>query len=225
MKKLLYLGIVFLLGSCGANESESSVVPNELVNTVSNESESVALILNKGGRDVSTIKMGDLEVMNEDLDQMNCEDLEGLQIADFNDVPDKYSGIAFECYNGKVKAMGNVKDGKWTGLVRSWWDNGQLEGEAYFKDGKPQGTVRSWSPNGTRDAEINVKDGKMDGLSIAWDDNDILMEKRNYKKGKQDGLQRSWYNNGVLRKESNFKDGELLNSKCWDEQGNEVECQ
>ena len=65
----------------------------------------------------------------------------------------------------------------------------------------------------------------MDGLCIAWDDNDILMEKRNYKKGKQDGLQRSWYNNGVLRKESNFKDGELLNSKCWDEQGSEVECQ
>ena len=160
----------------------------------------------------------------ETVEQPNCDTIEGLQLVDINDVPDTYSGIAFECYNGKVSGMGNFKNGKFNGLVRSWWDNGQIEGEAYLKNGKLQGIVRSWSPNGTRDAEINYNDGQMDGFFTAWDNNDNLRYKRNYKKGKQDGLQRSWHTNGVLKKESNYKDGELLNSKCWDEEGKEIEC-
>ena len=47
MKKLLYLGIVLILGSCGSST------------------------VNVDGREVSTIKIGDLEVMTEDLGKMN----------------------------------------------------------------------------------------------------------------------------------------------------------
>jgi len=53
MKKILYLGIVLMFASCGANESES-------------ESSTV----NLDGREVSTIKIGNLEVMTEDLGDM-----------------------------------------------------------------------------------------------------------------------------------------------------------
>tara|TARA_B110000240_G_scaffold87088_1_gene99034 strand:+ start:815 stop:1201 length:387 start_codon:yes stop_codon:yes gene_type:complete len=47
MKKLLYLGIVLILGSCGSST------------------------VNVDGREVSTIKIGNLEVMTEDLGRMN----------------------------------------------------------------------------------------------------------------------------------------------------------
>ena len=50
MKKLLYLGIVLMFVSCGSNELEIS-----------------ASTANVSGREVSTIKIGDLEVMTEDL--------------------------------------------------------------------------------------------------------------------------------------------------------------
>jgi len=53
MQKILYLGIVLMFASCGANESES-------------ESSTV----NFTRREVSTIKIGNLEVMTEDLGKM-----------------------------------------------------------------------------------------------------------------------------------------------------------
>ena len=49
-----------MLGSCGANESDGA-----------NESESSSSTLNVDGREVSTIKLGDLEVMAEDLGWMD----------------------------------------------------------------------------------------------------------------------------------------------------------
>ncbi len=57
MKKILYLGIVLMFASCGANESES-------------ESSTV----NFTRREVSTIKIGNLEVMTEDLGKMTWDE-------------------------------------------------------------------------------------------------------------------------------------------------------
>ena len=48
MKFLLYLGIILMLASCGSNEST----------------------VNVNGREVSTVKIGNLEVMTEDLGDM-----------------------------------------------------------------------------------------------------------------------------------------------------------
>ena len=45
-----------------------------------------------------------------------------------------------------------------------------------------------------------------------------------YKDGKEDGKWTEWYENGQIKEEANFKDGELISEKCWDEDGNEKEC-
>jgi len=45
-----------------------------------------------------------------------------------------------------------------------------------------------------------------------------------YKDGKLDGLHTLWYENGQKLGEGTIKDGELISSKCWDEDGNEKEC-
>lgn len=63
MKKILYLGIVLMLGSCGEADSDEA-----------NESESVTSKVNMDGREVSTIKIGSLEILTEDLGKMTWED-------------------------------------------------------------------------------------------------------------------------------------------------------
>ncbi|MDC0100187.1 DUF1566 domain-containing protein [Crocinitomicaceae bacterium] len=85
MKNLLYLGIILMLASCGSNESENAApnesksittneseiaAPNESESITTNESESAASnesTVNMNGREVSTVKVGNLEVMTEDL--------------------------------------------------------------------------------------------------------------------------------------------------------------
>ena len=58
--------------------------------------------------------------------------------------------------------------------------------------------------------------------------NGILMEinpfEGTYKEGKKDGLWTYWYENGQKMEEETFKDGELISQECWDEDGNEKEC-
>ena len=75
MKNLLYLGIILMLASCGSNESESaasneleSAAPNESESAAPNELESAASNESERG---STVKIGNLEVMTEDLGEMN----------------------------------------------------------------------------------------------------------------------------------------------------------
>jgi hypothetical protein len=92
MKKLLYLGIVLMLASCGSDEVVTDP-SNESESAVSNESESATSTLNVSGREVSTIKIGkkynssfegnlQLEVTTEDLGpkkrRMNWEDAKKL---------------------------------------------------------------------------------------------------------------------------------------------------
>ena len=44
------------------------------------------------------------------------------------------------------------------------------------------------------------------------------------KDGKEDGLWTQWYENGQ-KEEGICKDGVLVTSKCWDEDGNEMNCE
>ena len=48
--------------------------------------------------------------------------------------------------------------------------------------------------------------------------------KGTYKNGKKDGLWTDWDENGKKLKEETYKDGELISQECWDEDGNEKEC-
>ncbi len=56
-----------------------------------------------------------------------------------------------------------------------------------------------------------------------WENNQLNFE-YNYKEGLADGLCRQWYVNGQLSIELNYKAGEILSQKCWDKDGNDIEC-
>ena len=78
--------------------------------------------------------------------------------------------------------------------------------------------------NGKVEMFVTIKDGKPDGLIRTWYENGQLEDESNYKDGKPDGLGRGWHENGQLRAEANFKDGERISKKCWDKDGNEIDC-
>ena len=112
-----------------------------------------------------------------------------------------YTGEVFELYSdGGRKYTGLLKGGKKDGLWTYWHQNGQKEYERSFKDGERNGLSTNWYENGQKDYESTWKDGKKDGLYTAW------------------------YSNGQKKSETTYKDRKEIFSKCWDNEGNECEC-
>ena len=59
---------------------------------------------------------------------------------------------------------------------------------------------------------------------IEYWSNGMMKEEGTLKNGEQDGKWTWWYENGQKWKERTYKDGELISEKCWDEDGNEIDC-
>jgi hypothetical protein len=88
MKNILFYGIILILASCGSNESESitsneseSITSNESESITSNESESITSNESESITSnfisslvIPTVKIGNLEVMTEDLGKMKWDE-------------------------------------------------------------------------------------------------------------------------------------------------------
>jgi len=117
------------------------------------------------------------------------------------DTKELYSGKVFQNYmGGKTDFEGSYKDGKKDGKWTGWYENGQKFSELNWKDGIRNGKYTEWHENGQKKWEATFKDGEVDGLFTIWDEN------------------------GQKKKEVTYKDGELISEKCWDGDGNEIEC-
>ena len=77
---------------------------------------------------------------------------------------------------------------------------------------------------GKTEYEGSYKNGKQDGKWTYWWENGQKGAEETYKDGKEEGLWTQWYENGQKRGEATFKDGSLISVKCWDEDGNEIDC-
>jgi antitoxin component YwqK of YwqJK toxin-antitoxin module len=122
----------------------------------------------------------------------------GLMYAPGSDKP--YSGEAVWSWESLGRGEGTYKDGELDGLHTQWYENGQMREEETYKD------------------------GELDGLSTTWYENGQKKSERTYKDGKVDGLLTYWYENGQKESEWTYKDGILFFNKCWDEDGNEMDC-
>jgi len=71
---------------------------------------------------------------------------------------------------------------------------------------------------------LNTNGKKVNGIVFDTLSNGQLQYEGNFKNGKQDGLERTWHFNGRLISEANFTEGNLISKKCWDEEGNKIEC-
>ena len=111
-----------------------------------------------------------------------------------------------------------------TYLLKKWDSATNLITEENFVNYQRDGLHREWNENGQLEIEMNYKDDKPNGLYKRYYENGGLREESNYKDWKLDGLYKSWYENGQLMNEHIYKDGNCVNAKCWDEDGNEIEC-
>ena len=65
---------------------------------------------------------------------------------------------------------------------------------------------------------------KKDGLWTYSYENGQKSSEGTWKDGKRDGLTTFWFENGKKKFEGTWKDGELISTKCWDSDGNEIGC-
>ena len=45
-----------------------------------------------------------------------------------------------------------------------------------------------------------------------------------FKKGKQLGILKTYHENGQMSRENSWKNNKVVSEKCWDENGNEIDC-
>ncbi len=136
-----------------------------------------------------------------------------------------FSGKAFELYdNGQEAFKGTYKDGKRDGLATMWWENGQKKQETTFKYGKKHGLHTIWYENGKKMEEGIYNEHEQEGLWVWWWENGQKKRDGIFIHGKMEGLFTSWYENGQTKVEITFKDEGVLSNLCWDEDGNECEC-
>ena len=76
-------------------------------------------------------------------------------------------------------------------------------------------------------AEIEFKDGKRDGIFKGYSivHPGKLLTEANWKDGREHGTWKDYYENGQLQAEKNYTLGKLISQRCWDEEGNKIECE
>jgi len=130
--------------------------------------------------------------------------------------------------DGKPGRLGVSREGiynnkKFTGKEVQYDEDGKLFKEITFKDGKKDGLYRRWK--GGSYFQEYYKDGELDGLSERW----IIKYEDGFEDGEQnrrkDGTWSYHKENGQLQFEKNYIEGKLISSKCWDEVGNEIDCE
>ena len=121
------------------------------------------------------------------------------------------TGIVKSFYpNGNLWSETTYKDGKPDGWRKEYYENGNLQFETTFKDGKQEGLSKGYYPNGNLEGEGTFKDGKPEGLWKEYYENGNLKDEITFKDGKPEGLVKEYYENGKLRQEVIFESGQAV---------------
>ena len=95
-----------------------------------------------------------------------------------------------------------------TGIVESYYENGNLRVKGNFKDGKENGLWEWYSENGKLEKKGNYKEGlREDGLWEFYYKNGQLSSKGNWKDNNPDGVWVNFNQDGSLKKTETWKDG------------------
>ena len=98
-----------------------------------------------------------------------------------------------------------------TGIVESYYENGNLRNKVNYKDGEPKGLIEWYYENGQLEKKGNYKEGlREDGLWEFYYKDGQLSYKYNYKDGKKDGVWVNFNQDGSLKKTETWKDGEKI---------------
>ena len=153
----------------------------------------------------------------------------GYLESEYNFIDGKLHGIV-KLYNHSntyfLEKTIEYKNGERNGFYREFYKNGQLEKEEYYIDDKLDGEFKSYYIDGSLRGSGKFSKGLPIGVIRFYYENGILKNEEffsdSFENHQGELLQKWYYENGQLRKERYNEDRET--SKCWDEDGNEIEC-
>ena len=121
--------------------------------------------------------------------------------------------------NGNILYQGLMEKGKFNGVRKEWFNNGQLKEEIDYNgsggifNAKESKVINSWDSLG----KPMVIDRS--GPYEAYDERDRLYQKGYLTQGKRTGIWKAFYKSGELRYEERYDDsGQLINGLFTDEQ-------
>lgn len=121
--------------------------------------------------------------------------------------------------NSSLYELAIYKQGKPTGIVRCYSNNGTLHSKATYVNGKMDG-VYTFYLSGKVVHEIPYKNGIIDGVAKNYYDNGTLSAETPYTYGKINGTEKVYSENGKLQKEILYKKGKMKEEKYYDKNGN-----
>lgn len=211
MKKVLFLLMLplLLLGSC-VEKKESGIIKTLNGKNDSKEPKNINKKINNKEENIYSVN----RVLESEL-----IDVSGLIY--FNDKA--YSGIVYELYNnGNLKFEYNISNGISDGKSEVFYSNGNLKYIGYFNKGKEDGIFKGWYENGILAFEKTFKNGYIDGEYKTWFSDGSIEYETYFNNG--NGVTKNFHSNGQKMRILTYKNNNIVKSKCWDNQGNQIEC-
>lgn len=129
---------------------------------------------------------------------------------------------------GQLKTEGSYKADLKEGLHKEWANDGILLLEGLYENGKANGLMKWYHEGGHLAAEGNMKaDIRVGDWKICDIEENGFCIAAHFKNGERDGV---WKINHAhardkLWKEQTWKEDRLVGEKCWDDNGNSIECE
>ena len=141
---------------------------------------------------------------------LDCDDVKGYEY-EFGNVPIDFSGVNKSCFNGKVISIDTYKDGVLNGLTKEWSISGRLVREEIFDNGLIMKS-KEWYANGGKIAKEEVWVKNEEGIRTGT-------VKEYYWKNSQLQSIKEYSHKNLF-----YGDKKLISQKCWDENGNKIDC-
>ena len=97
-------------------------------------------------------------------------------------------------------------------------NSGQIKESGSYKEGEKHGVFKHWRYDEFWETKMEHGDYLLTHFNAR------LEKEENYFFGQKNGLCRAWYKNGQLNYTKKYSYGNLIEDKCWDEDGSTLDC-
>jgi len=107
-----------------------------------------------------------------------------------------------------------LKNGKWEGIVRNYYESGKIKQETPLKNDKMEGIVRRYYESGELESEIPYKNDKVEGIGRTYYKSGKLREETPFKNGKTEGIAKTYKENGRLWGKVLYHNDKVVSGTC-----------
>ena len=119
--------------------------------------------------------------------------------------PINFSGVKRTYYdNGQLATRRTFVNGIINGIEVSWYENGKLRYQCNYADKKPEGWVTTWYKNGRIESQYKYEDGMQNGSVTKWYENGQVKCQYSCGDDMKQGEYVEWDANGVVSYKCNY---------------------